>query len=72
MPGGSPRGSDFGARRGRAWHPHTRWGSPGNTETAFKEPDPGRHSTNLPSLVSNLLDTDLTALKTSERNVGSF
>ena len=60
--------------RGGAW-PGTRTpagGSPGDTETASEEPHPGRDSPKLPSLASNLLDTDLTALKTSERSVGGF
>lgn len=51
--GASPRGSDLGARRGRAWHPYTRRGSPRDTETASEEHQPGRRDfPNLPSLVS--------------------
>ena len=48
-------------------------GSPRHTETASEEHQPGRLDfPNLPSLASNLLDADLRAIKTSERNVGGF
>lgn len=39
---------------------------------SLQDPHRRRDSPNLPSLASHLLDTNLTALKTSERDVGGF
>lgn len=67
MPGGSPRGSDFGARRDQAWYTGRGPSSRHRTSSRVGLPPPKPAC-----FASNLLAPDLPALKTSQRNADGF